>query len=301
MAVRVRPPPAAGAPNMSNLSGHVADITLGLYMQAELWSARFLVVSESSSPAFLRHEHRKTTRIALEEAGAQYINYEIDLSNKPEWYITKVNPASKVPAIAYGGPLTDPDKPSDQSVKLAESAVLLEFIADLYPQAGLMPPTPVERAQVRFFVEFIGCKLLPAFFAFVFKGTVGDPLKNVLEVIQQRLPRNNTFFGGDKPNIADIAVAPFLARIQLQLQHDLGAFPEGEGLKLYQELQGEPFHVLKEYMNALMARESFKKTFDEVYLVNKLKERLGHLRRAKSVSPPPSQASGTPPTITAAS
>jgi glutathione S-transferase len=34
-------------------------------------------------------------RMALEEAGAQYINYEIDLSHKPEWYITKVNPASK--------------------------------------------------------------------------------------------------------------------------------------------------------------------------------------------------------------
>lgn len=35
------------------------------------------------------------TRIALEEAGAKYTNYEIDLSKKPDWYVTKVNPASK--------------------------------------------------------------------------------------------------------------------------------------------------------------------------------------------------------------
>lgn len=33
--------------------------------------------------------------MALEEAGAKYINYEIDLNHKPEWYVTKVNPASK--------------------------------------------------------------------------------------------------------------------------------------------------------------------------------------------------------------
>ncbi|QRV93911.1 glutathione S-transferase [Ceratobasidium sp. AG-Ba] len=246
------------------------------------------------------------TRMALEEAGVTYTNYEIDLNHKPEWYITKVNPASKVPAIAYGGPATDPDKPSDESIKLTESAVLVEFIADLYPEAKLMPDSPVERAQARFFVDFVGGRLIPAFFAFVFKGDVGTALTSALEVIQQRLPRNSTFFGGDKPNVVDISVAPFLARIQLQLKHDLGMFPEGEGLKLYDVLfKDERFHVLKEYINALMARESFKKTFDEEYLLSKYKERLGHLRRAKSVSPPPSQAGGSPtgstPTIKAAS
>ncbi|EUC64193.1 glutathione transferase, putative [Rhizoctonia solani AG-3 Rhs1AP] len=241
-------------------------------------------------------------RIALEEAGAKYTNYEIDLNHKPEWYVTKVNPASKVPAIAYGGPASPPDAPSDQSIKLAESAVLVELVADLYPEAKLMPSSPIERAQVRFFVEFVGCKLLPAFFAFVFKGAVGDPLKNALDTIQQRLPRNSVFFGGDKPNIADISIVPFLARIRLQLKHDLGTFPEGEGLKLYEEVfEGEQFRVLREYTNALFARESFKKTFDEAHLLAKYKERLGHIRRAKSTSPPPSQAGSTPPAIKAAS
>ena len=47
-------------------------------------------------------------RIALREAGANFTEREIDLRNKPEWYNTLVNPASKVPAIAYGGsPTTD--------------------------------------------------------------------------------------------------------------------------------------------------------------------------------------------------
>ncbi|KAF8593775.1 hypothetical protein BDV93DRAFT_433746 [Ceratobasidium sp. AG-I] len=242
------------------------------------------------------------TRMALEEAGAKYVNYEIDLNHKPEWYVTKVNPASKVPALAYGGPATDPDKPSDESVKLAESTVLVELVADLYPEAKLLPDNPIERAQTRFFVEFIGARLLPAFFGFVFKGDVGAPLTSALEIVQQRLPRNSTFFGGDKPNLADISVAPFLARIELQLKNDLGAFPEGEGRKLYEVLfKDERFHVLRDYIHALMARESFKKTFNEEYLMNKMKERLGHLRRAKSITPPPSETPSSPTPVAAAS
>ncbi|KAG6805318.1 hypothetical protein H0H93_005077, partial [Arthromyces matolae] len=71
------------------------------------------------------------TEIALAESGLEFTRFEIDLQNKPEWYATRVNPASKVPAIAYGGPAVAPDDPSPESTKLAESLVLLEFIADL--------------------------------------------------------------------------------------------------------------------------------------------------------------------------
>ncbi|ELU43933.1 Glutaredoxin domain-containing protein [Rhizoctonia solani AG-1 IA] len=93
------------------------------------------------------------TVIALQEAKADYTLYEIDLANKPDWYAPKVNPASKgvstIPAIAYGGPKVDPANPSPESIKLAESLVLLEFIADLYPNSGLLSTNPVERAQAR--------------------------------------------------------------------------------------------------------------------------------------------------------
>ena len=36
------------------------------------------------------------TELSLEEVGAKYTKYQIDLQNKPEWYAPKVNPASKV-------------------------------------------------------------------------------------------------------------------------------------------------------------------------------------------------------------
>jgi glutathione S-transferase len=59
--------------------------------------------------------------IALAHAKADFKRFEIDLQNKPDWYAPKVNPASKVPAIAYGGPDVAPDQPSLESTKIAES------------------------------------------------------------------------------------------------------------------------------------------------------------------------------------
>ena len=38
--------------------------------------------------------HTQRVLIALEEAGAEYTLYHIDMSNKPEWYF-KINPLGK--------------------------------------------------------------------------------------------------------------------------------------------------------------------------------------------------------------
>ncbi|KAG6880625.1 hypothetical protein C0995_005370, partial [Termitomyces sp. Mi166 len=91
------------------------------------------------------YAHR--VELALEESGLQYTSFEIDLQNKPEWYAPRVNPVSKVPAITYGGPIVPPDNPSPESTKLAESLVLLEFIADLSKPGNLLPTDPVLRAK----------------------------------------------------------------------------------------------------------------------------------------------------------
>lgn len=65
--------------------------------------------------------------IALHETGLHFQSEEIDLDNKPSWYATKVNPASKVPVLvidANAGPMTE--------VKLPESLVIAEYIAEEY-------------------------------------------------------------------------------------------------------------------------------------------------------------------------
>lgn len=208
--------------------------------------------------------HHGQTEIALEEAGAQYTKYQIDLQNKPEWYAPKVNLASKVPAIAYGGPPVSPDQPSPESVKLAESLVLVEFIADLFPHAKLLPDDPVKRAQARFFIDVVSTKLTPAWGAFVHRGEPGDNLIKGVEAVQSLLAP--TGFAVGEFSIADVALAPFLARIDIILKNELGAFPEGEGNRVLETLHSPAFARFQRYFEDLKARPSFQSTFDEVSL-----------------------------------
>ena len=68
---------------------------------------------------------------------------------------------NQVPALVYGSPKSDPENPSAESAKITESLVILEFIADLYPDSGLLPKDPVERARVRFFIDALSTKVFP--------------------------------------------------------------------------------------------------------------------------------------------
>lgn len=203
--------------------------------------------------------------IALEEAKAQYTAYQIDLKNKPEWYAPKVNPASKVPAIAYGGPPVPPDQPSPESVKLAESLILVEFVADLYPDSHLLPADPVQRARARFFIDAVSTKLLPAWGGLL-HGTGGpetiQAFVKAIEAIQGLLPAQG--FAVGEYSIADVAITPFIARAHVMLENELGTYAPGEGKKVLETLQEPRFARFQKYSSDLQARPSFKATFDKV-------------------------------------
>ncbi|KAI0634739.1 hypothetical protein C8Q77DRAFT_1216809 [Trametes polyzona] len=216
------------------------------------------------------------TEIALAEAKAQYTRYEIDLENKPVWYAPKVNPASKVPAIAYGGPEVPPDQPSPESVKLAESLVLVEFVADLFPDAGILPKDAVKRAQARFFIEAVSSKFVPSWFAFFLRGAPIEDFYAALEYVQSLLPAQGFAIG--EFSAADIAIAPFAARTRISLLNELGKYPEGTGKKIWETATTGKFARFGNYVDDLFARESFKETFDEAYVTEGFKKRFENLR-----------------------
>ncbi|KAI0371419.1 glutathione S-transferase [Pilatotrama ljubarskyi] len=214
--------------------------------------------------------------IALAEAKAQFTRYEIDLQNKPEWYAPKVNPASKVPAIAYGGPDVPPDQPSPESVKLAESLVLVEFVADLFPESGILPSDPVTRAKARFFIEGVSSKLIPAWYAYFLRNAPVEDFYSALEYIQSLLPSDG--FAVGQFSIADIAIAPFIARTRVSLLNELGKYPEGNGKKVWETATTGKFARIGKYAEDLFARDSFKSTFDEAYVTQAFKQRFANLR-----------------------
>ncbi|KAF8610598.1 hypothetical protein BDV93DRAFT_483947 [Ceratobasidium sp. AG-I] len=225
--------------------------------------------------------YAQRTVIALQEAKAEYTTYSIDLANKPVWYAPKVNPASKVPAIAYGGPKVNPEEPSPESIKLAESLILLEFIADLYPDSGLLSPDPVERAQTRFVIDVFSNKFLPGFYSFTFKGESPEGLYNGILALQELLARAKPFLGGDKLNIADIAIAPFAARLDSQLKNDVGAYAEGEGPKVHNEIfKHERFAPFQNYVKTLLERNTVKESYPEAKYLEVAKKRLGDARKS---------------------
>jgi glutathione S-transferase len=85
--------------------------------------------------------HNKV-RIALLEKGVAFEEDEtVHGSQKPE-YLAK-SPMGKVPYLDVDGQL------------LRESAVILEYLEDAYPQKPLLPKDPLERARVRELVTFI--------------------------------------------------------------------------------------------------------------------------------------------------
>ncbi|KAJ7677208.1 glutathione S-transferase [Mycena rosella] len=217
--------------------------------------------------------------LALAESKLGYNRFEIDLSKKPEWYAPKVNPASKVPAIAYGGPQVPPDQPSPDSTKLAESLILVEFVADLAPAAALLPADPVQRAQARFFIDTVSTKFLPAYMGPLARGESFEPFWAALDSLQALLPADKPFVVGDQYTAADIAITPFLARMEVSLKNDIGAYKAGEGTKAAEYFfESGRFARLVKYFDALKARESFKATFDADYIKEKYGARFAVIR-----------------------
>ena len=78
----------------------------------------------------------------------------------------------QIPAITYGGPKGKPDEPSPESFKLRESLVILEFLADLFPEAGLLPTDPVLRAKARLFANDVDAHVFEGFKAYFFSADV---------------------------------------------------------------------------------------------------------------------------------
>ncbi|KAL7283925.1 hypothetical protein ACG7TL_001197 [Trametes sanguinea] len=201
--------------------------------------------------------------LALEEAGATYDTIWIDLMDKEEWYEQKVNPAGgKVPFLVYGGPKLHPgEAPSTDAVKIPESRVILEFLADIFPAAHLLPADPVLRARARLFIATVDAKLIKALVGILFLGAPLENLLAVFEELQAVLPPTGFVIG--EWSIADASFIPVLVRVRSLLENVLENYnPEAakEGVEAFRSPR---FARLQQYYDDVMARPSTSKTWNE--------------------------------------
>jgi glutathione S-transferase len=78
--------------------------------------------------------------IALTEKGTPFERADIDLANKPEWFL-KVSPLGRTPVLLVG------------ETAIFESAVILEYLEETQPKP-LHPASPLLRAEHRGWIEF---------------------------------------------------------------------------------------------------------------------------------------------------
>ncbi len=78
--------------------------------------------------------------IALTEKGVPFERIDIDLANKPDWFL-KISPLGKVPLLRVGDDV------------IFESAVILEYLEETQPNR-LLPADPLVRARHRAMIEF---------------------------------------------------------------------------------------------------------------------------------------------------
>lgn len=87
--------------------------------------------------------------LALEEAGLEYEAVKIDFAAREQASpaYAQINPKGRVPALAVDGGI------------LTETGALLDYIADLAPDAGLRPADPLLAARMREMMYYIASTL----------------------------------------------------------------------------------------------------------------------------------------------
>jgi glutathione S-transferase len=151
-------------------------------------------------------------RIVLAEKGIEYEAVEIDLSDRPAWYYEK-NPTGRVPTIE-----------EDDGPPLPESAVILEFLEERYPEPPLLPADPADRAFVRLLI-FRDSDLTTPYYA-LRRGEDGASEQFGAAVGRfEALLAEQPYLSGGEFGLADIALVPWFLRARDMLRVELDPFP----------------------------------------------------------------------------
>ncbi|XP_020218645.1 glutathione S-transferase 3 [Cajanus cajan] len=141
-------------------------------------------------------------RIALEEKGVKYEHKEENLSNKSP-LLLQMNPIYKqIPVLIHNG------KP------ISESAIIVQYIDEVWNHnTPILPSHPYERAQARFWVDYIDKKVYPTWNKmWRSEGEDHEAAKKELISIFKQLEEtlgDKIFYGGDTFGFVDVGLITF--------------------------------------------------------------------------------------------
>ncbi len=151
-------------------------------------------------------------RIALAEKGIEYETVEVDLSDRPAWIYEK-NSTGRVPVL------------EEDAWLLPESAVILEYLEERYPEPSLLPADPADRAAARLLV-FRHDELSSPYYA-LRRGEDGaaERLAEQLRKLDGLLSAQ-PWLTGREFGLADIAYVPWLLRARDNLGVAFDDYPK---------------------------------------------------------------------------
>lgn len=168
--------------------------------------------------------------IALNEQNIPYERIDIDLNNKPDWFL-KLSPLGKVPVLVVEEDVNEP-------IVLFESAVIAEYINET-THANLLSDNPLTRAKQRAWIEFASATIFSLGSVYS-AGSHEEYLSavNQLEGKWQQLEdilSDSRYFAGEDFSLVDAAFGPafrYLSTFEhLTGENFLAEFPKVDAWK----------------------------------------------------------------------
>ena len=149
-------------------------------------------------------------RLVLSEKGVKAREVEIDLRNRPAWFL-QLSPQGKVPLLRHEGR------------HVWESAVIGEYLDEVFPQWPLLPKDPYARARARTWIKFADSRLYAKTETLlhssdpVVHARIGAQLADDLRFLQLHafadLPQDGPYWLGAEFSLADIAFYPWFEQV----------------------------------------------------------------------------------------
>lgn len=161
--------------------------------------------------------YAQRSRLTLLEKGVPFEVTEIDLQNKPDWFL-EISPYGKVPVLKHGDD------------RVWESAVVNEYLEEVFPDPALLPKEPGKRAIARIWIDFANTKFTTAFYKLLISQDAAkqaewtDELQKHLRFIEMEGLRHlsdGPFWFGETLSLVDLTYYPWFERLPV-LQHYRG-------------------------------------------------------------------------------
>jgi len=150
-------------------------------------------------------------RIVLAEKNVELETIEIDLDDRPAWIYEK-NATGRVPVVEEDG------------WTLPESAVIMEYLEERYPEPALLAPDPAERALARLWILRHDDFTQPYYALRREEDGAAERFDEQLAKLDASLAVR-PWLGGAEYGLADVAYVPWVLRARDMLGVPVDAHP----------------------------------------------------------------------------